>query len=90
MVAKTIGELTQQSRSPFNLPQQQPTTVRAQLPTVKPGHDLALTRLLETQLFDATLCLFHAAASLVYQVVLDTQLNSMVRRLFVYMVRNAG
>jgi hypothetical protein len=37
---------------------------------------------LETQLFNATLCLFHAAASLVYQVVVHTQLNSTVRRLF--------
>jgi hypothetical protein len=33
-------------------------------------------------LFNVTLCLFHAAASRAYQVVLDTQLNSMVRRLF--------
>jgi hypothetical protein len=68
MVAKTLGELTQQSRSPFNLPQQQPTAVRTHLPTVKTGNDLALSRPLETQLFDATLCLFHAAASLLIKL----------------------
>jgi hypothetical protein len=56
----------------------------------KTGHDLTLSHPLETQLFNGTLCLFHAAASLAYQVVVDTQLNSMVRRLFVSGVRNAG
>src|SRR5436853_1224490 len=82
IVAKAGRELTQQTRPLFDLAQQEPTAVRAQLPTVKSGHNLTLSNPLETQLFNATLCLFHAAASPVYQVVADTQLNSTVRRLF--------
>jgi hypothetical protein len=69
-------------RSTFNLPQQQPAAVGTELSTVKASHDLALSYRLETQLFKGTLCLFHAAASAAYQVVLDNQLNSTVRRLF--------
>src|SRR5438477_2567000 len=82
IVAKAGRELTQQTRPLFDLAQQEPTAVRAQSPTVKSGHNLTLSNPLETQLFNATLCLFHAAASPVYQVVADTQLNSTVRRFF--------
>src|SRR5437763_4546952 len=82
IITKARRELTQQPCPPLYLPQQQPTPIGTQLPPVKPGHDLPLSYPLETQLFDATLCLFHAAASRLYQVVGDTQLNSTVRRLF--------
>jgi hypothetical protein len=82
IIVKARRELLQQISPPFGLPQQEPPAVGAQLPTVKANNDLTLSHPLETQLFNATLCLFHAAASLVYQVVLDTQLNSTVRRLF--------
>ena len=74
MVPKAGRELSQQTRPPFHLSQQQPTTVRAQLPTVKPSHDLTLSNPLETQLFNATLCLFHAAASLVIKLLLTLNL----------------
>jgi hypothetical protein len=78
IVAKAGSELTQQTRPPFDLSQQQPTAVRAQLPAVKPGHDLPLSYPLETQLFNVTLCLFHAAASLAIKLLLT--LNLIARR----------
>ncbi|MGZ8792458.1 MAG: hypothetical protein ACXW4P_30030, partial [Thermoanaerobaculia bacterium] len=45
---------------------------------------------LENQLFDATLCLFHAAASPAYQVLADAELNSTVRRLFRFYGEKCG
>jgi len=74
MVPKTGRELPQQTRAPFDFAQQQPTTVGAQLTTVKSGHDLTLSHPLETQLFNATLCLFHAAASLAIKLLLTLNL----------------
>jgi hypothetical protein len=69
VIAKAGRKLTRQARLTFDLSQQQPTAVRAQLPTVKSGHDLTLSHPLETQLFNATLCLFHPAASLAIKLL---------------------
>ena len=82
IIAKARRELSQQTRPPLDLPQQQPAAVGTELPAIKTSHDLTLSHPLETQLFNATLCLFHAAASLPIKLLLDTQLNSTVRRLF--------
>jgi hypothetical protein len=64
IIAKARCELRQQTRPPFDLPQQQSAAVGTELSAVKTSNDLALSYRLETQLFNATLCLFHAAASL--------------------------
>ena len=90
MVPKAGRELSRQTSPPFHLSQQQPTAVRAQLPTVKSGHDLTLSHPLETQLFNATLCLFHAAASRSTKLLLTLNLIARCGGFFVSTVRNAG
>jgi hypothetical protein len=66
MIAKAGRELRHQTSSPFHLSQQQPAPVRTQLATIKTGYHLTPSHCLETQLFNGTLCLFHAAASAAY------------------------
>ena len=90
IVAKAGCELTQQTRPPFDLSQQEPTAVRTELSAVKSGHDLTLSHPLETQLFNATLCLFHAAAPLSIKLLLTLNLIARCGGFFVLNVRNAG
>ena len=74
----------------FDLSQQEPTAVRTELSAVKSGHDLTLSHPLETQLFDATLCLFHAAAPLSIKLLLALNLIARCGGFFASLVRNAG
>src|SRR5207244_5614898 len=90
VIAEASGELLDDASPPLGLAQQQPSTIRAELPTIELNDHLTPPQRLETELRPVTLCLFHAAASHALKVVADTQLNSMDRRLFLWRREKCG